>query len=146
MEKVIDEATNLKDIGTTERYTTDVYRNFEKVFGKGSQTYNSIKKALLDPFDKAKGNMADDVIRLTDDLKKTIVDGYGIKPKSKESKLVMRFGEGRIDYDGLVNQVGKEKADKIVRANQWFREKYDTLLDEINVNRINMNKPVIDIS
>ena len=127
MEKVFDATKDLKDVGTTSRYTTDVYRNFETVFDKKSDVFKVVKKNVLDPFDQAKGKMADDVIRYTDDLKKTIVDDLGIKPKSKESKLVMRYGEQRITYDELAKEVGKDKADKIVKADEWFRAQYNQL-------------------
>lgn len=130
---VIVQAPKYKDLGTFEPYTTDVYRNFKKVFG---QDYDTVKKSLLDPFDNAKKLRVEDEIRLTDDLKKTIVDDLGISKNTKEAELTMVYGEGRIDYDGLVKEVGEAKATKIVQADKWFRNQYDTLLDEINVARI----------
>ena len=129
-----------KDLGSTERWTTDVYRNFEKTFGND---FPRIKKEVLDPFDAAKKARVEEEIVLSDALQKDIVKDLGIKPKSRESALVMRYGEKRITAEELVKEVGKEKADKIIKADDWFREKYETLIDDINATRFEMGKEPI---
>jgi hypothetical protein len=39
------------------------------------------------------------------------------------------------DYNDLVNEVGAERAADIVQAENWFRQKYDELLDQVNAVR-----------
>lgn len=131
--KVIDNASTYKDVGPTERWTTDVFRQVKKVFGNDASV---IKKSILDPFDAAKGTMADDMKRYSDDLYENVVKKLDIKKGSKESALVMKLGEGKITDVELVTQVGKDKAEKIIKANEWFKDRYDTLLKEINDSRV----------
>ncbi|KDE48179.1 hypothetical protein DI43_05805 [Geobacillus sp. CAMR12739] len=45
------DVTKLKDITNLEKGTSDVYRNFRKVFG---QHYDQVKKTILHPLDEAK--------------------------------------------------------------------------------------------
>jgi hypothetical protein len=128
-----------KDLNVTSRWTTDVYRNFESVFGKDS----TAKKLILDPFDKAKGFRVDEEIKLLDDLQSDIVKDLGIGKGTKESSLVQKYGEGNIDYDGLVKEVGEIKAENIVKADEWFRGRYDKLIDDINNSRTAIGKDPI---
>lgn len=131
--RVIDNASTYKDVGPTERWTTDVFRQVKKVFGNDASV---IKKSILDPFDAAKGTMADDMKRYSDDLYDNVVKKLGIKKGSKESALVMKLGEGKTTDAELVTQVGKDKAENIIKANEWFKDRYDTLLKEINDSRV----------
>ena len=140
MEEVIVRSPNYKDVGVAERWNTDVYRQFEKVFG---DDIDVVRREVLDPFDAAKKARVEDEIKLTDDLKKTVVDGLGIKKGSKESALVQRFGEGRITREELIKTVGLDRANKIIEADNWFRQQYDTLIDEINAPRLAQNKEPI---
>lgn len=39
------------------------------------------------------------------------------------------------DYNDLVNEVGAERAADIVQGENWFRQKYDELLDQVNTVR-----------
>lgn len=39
------------------------------------------------------------------------------------------------DYDDLVREVGAERATDLVQAEKWFRQKYDELIDQVNVVR-----------
>lgn len=123
--------TKLKDLSGFRLNFTDVYRNFEDVFGK---QYGEIKKKLLDPFDAAKKTNVEFQEKLLTELKKKIVDELGIKKGSKESALVQMYGEKRISLDELKRRApGKWK--NIVEADKWFREKYDQLLDQVNAVR-----------
>lgn len=129
---------NFNDIAGHTIYTRDLTRNFEKFFGR---LYPKIKKAVLDPFDASKAARVDDVVKVGDDLEENIVKKYGIRRGSKESAAIQRYGDTdlpapeRLDYDGLVKEFGKEKADNIVAADKWFRGEYDRLIDELNVVR-----------
>ncbi|MDD4690018.1 MAG: hypothetical protein PHE51_09770, partial [Eubacteriales bacterium] len=129
IQEVIEKAPMKKDISGFQAYTTDVYRNFENVFG---DDYAAVKKEILDPFDNAKKAKTVEDRKLMTGLKQNIVDKLGINKKSKESALVQQFGEKRISYESLVDKVGKAKADKIVAADKWFRSEYDRLIDEVN--------------
>lgn len=118
----------LRDISGWEGYSTDVYRNFRKVFGKG---YDKIKKTILDPFDKAKEANVDMQKYWTDKLKKEVVDKLGIKKGSEKSKLVQRYGEGNMSLEEL-KKLRPDDWKDIVEADKWFRKAYDQLLDEVN--------------
>jgi hypothetical protein len=130
--EAIEKATGKQDISGFQAYTTDVYRNFEKVFG---EDFPAVKREILDKFDEAKKTKAIEDRQLMTDLKKNVVDKLGIGKKTPESALVQQFGEKRISYESLVDKVGKAKADKIVEADKWFRSEYDRLIDEVNAAR-----------
>jgi hypothetical protein len=130
--EAVEKAPGKKDISGFQAYTTDVYRNFEKVFG---DDYAAVKKDILDPFDNAKKAKTLEDRKLMSDLKTNIVDKFNIQKGSKESALVQQFGEKRLSYESLVDKVGKQKADNIVAADKWFRQQYDRLIDEVNEAR-----------
>lgn len=135
-----------KDISGFSGAARDLYRNFEAFFGKN---FPEVKKKILDPFDASKGAMVDEVVKLGDEIESGIVKKYGFNRGSKESKAIMDYGERAIakyervpgiDFenttrDGLVRTFGKEKADKIIEAENWFRKEYDRLIDEANTVR-----------
>jgi hypothetical protein len=122
------DATKLKDLTNINLNTGDVYRNLKKVFGN---QYDTIKRTVLDPFDDAKGRYVKEQKDITDKLYNDVVKKLGIKKGSKESALVQKYGEGQIDLDQLKKESpGKWK--DIVKANEWFRREYDTLLDRVN--------------
>lgn len=127
-----------KDITGFSGGWRDVYRNFEAFFGKN---YAEIKKAVLDPFDEAKGRFVDTNKKMADDLESNITKKFGFSRGSKESAAIQRYGDTdldaglRMNRDDLVKEFGKEKADKIVEADAWFRDQYDNLIDELNVVR-----------
>lgn len=139
-DNVIVQAPNLKDVGSHRRWTTDIYRQFREVFG---DQYETIKKAILDPFDAAKKARVEDEIALTDALKKDIVDKFNIQRRSPKSAAIQQFGEGRITEEELVNQFGREGANDIIEADKWFRSQYDKLIEEINAPRIAQGKEPI---
>jgi len=121
----------VKDISGLDASFRSVYKNFEKAFGN---RIADVKRRILDPFDASKGNMIREQEVLASDLKKTIVDGLGIKKGSKESALVQQYGEGRVTRDQLEVLAGKKTQD-IINADSWFRSQYDRLLGEVNAVR-----------
>lgn len=127
-----------KDISGFSGQARDIYRNFEKFFGK---KYEDVKKAVLDPFDDAKGRFVDENKALADSLDGEVVKKFGIRRGSEESAAIQRYGdtdlpEGeRMSYKDLSEKFGKEKADNIVAADKYFREQYDRLIDELNAVR-----------
>jgi hypothetical protein len=119
----------LRDIAGFTAGGRDVFRNFKAAYGK---RFGQAKEMLLDPFDRSKGRFVDSINKIEADLDTNIVKKYGINRGSKESAAIQQFGEKAVDYNSLVKQFGKAKADNIVEANNWFRSQYDRLLDEVN--------------
>lgn len=131
------DTTDLKDIGVGTVSTRDFFRNFEKVYG---DRIGEARAILLDPFDNAKNTMIRNLQSTLDELKTNVVDGLGIAPKSKESAMVQIYGEANDAeraglYQEMVKDFGQQKADNIVQADTWFRDKYNQLLDEVNAVR-----------
>ncbi|HUV85242.1 MAG TPA: hypothetical protein VMV86_05985, partial [Methanosarcinales archaeon] len=130
--EAVTKAPAKKDISGFQAYTTDVYRNFQQVFG---DDFPAVKKDILDPFDNAKKAKTVEDRVLMGNLKKNIVDKFNIQKGSKDSALVQQFGEKRLSLESLIAKVGKAKADNIVEADKWFRSEYDRLIDDVNKAR-----------
>jgi hypothetical protein len=133
------DTSGLKDISGTQAGFRDVFRNFEQVFGK--EGYPEISHTLLLPFVEANGARVEMQTRWLDRLNADVVKGMGIKKGSKESAAVQEFGEGYIDKNGekqkltrddLVHRFGEKKADNIIKADAWFRQAYNELIDSVN--------------
>lgn len=118
-----------KDITGFKGQVTDVYRLFKKFFG---DKYELAKEKILDPFDEAKGKFIDTQKFEGDELEREIVQKLGIKKGSRESAAVMDFGEKTLTREDLAAQFRPETVDRIVKAEAWFRKKYDDLLFNIN--------------
>ncbi len=129
--KAID-PSKVQDIGRLSAQFADLWRNTESVFGKNSPVGDTI----LRPLENAKSRFIEDQNAMAGSLKRTIVDGLGIKKGSKMSAAVQEFGEGKKSYGDLVEIFGKEKAEKVVRADKWFRGAYDQVLAEVNEQRM----------
>lgn len=125
-----EKAKDLKDISGIEKNWKDMWRNTYNVFGAD---YPIVKKSTLDPLADSKGAF----VKMLEDKSNEMYDyvrmNLGIKMDSKEDFAIKNFGEGKRDYDSLVKEFGKEKADNIVKADTYFRTKYDQLIDEVNV-------------
>jgi len=122
----------LKDISGFSSGFRDIYRNFRVVFGKN---FEGAKRVILDPFDKAKGEFVDMQKRWLGELEKNVVKKFGINKRSQESAAIQNFGEGKISQLDLIQQFGEKKANQIIEANNWFRQTYDILLNEVNAVR-----------
>lgn len=131
---------DLKDISGFKSYTRDVYRNFKEVYGKN---YENIKRTLLDPFDKSKGDLTRAYKNWSDRISNEVEKGLQIKKGSKESAAVQLYGEGKMTEPELVSQFGAKKTEQIKKADQWFRKEYDKLLGEVNatMKRVYPNNP-----
>lgn len=121
------------DISPLQAGTRDLYRNFETVFGGkyNDPTFQKVKSELLDPFDASKGAFIEEQQQKLAELEKNIVKGLGIKKGSKESAAVQLFGEGKMTLEQLKEQFPK-KWENIVKANEWFRNMYDSMIEETN--------------
>ncbi len=121
----------MRDISSFQGGMRDVFRNFKQVFGKN---FGVAKQIVLDPFDKAKGQFIDDQQLWLGKLDKDIVKNLGIKRGSKLSELTQRFGEKQIDQKTLQRLAPKDWQ-KVIKADQWFRQAYDQILNEVNATR-----------
>jgi len=122
---LVGDTKEFKDISNLEKGWKDVYRNTERVFGK---SYNRIKKAVLDPFDEAKGNFADEITEKIDTLE-NVTKNLKINNK-KDRRLIQLFGEKQIKLTELKSKTGNWK--NVIKADKWFRNQYETLLVEVN--------------
>lgn len=119
---------NLKDISSFAGGGRDIYRNFKVVFGN---KYGEAKRLLLDPFDKSKSiDRINFENKWINNLKKNVID-KGIKKGSKLSELTQLYGEGQIDKVELYKRAGND-TQKVIAADNFFRNAYDDLLNEVN--------------
>ncbi|WP_409276380.1 hypothetical protein V1499_23115 (plasmid) [Neobacillus sp. SCS-31] len=123
--------SKLKDINGIQGYMSDIYRNTRDVFG---DKFQEIKNALLDPFDHAKKEYVELQETWLNRLNDEIVKGLGISKGSKLSKLVQDYGEKTISLDQL-KQAAPKDWQKVVKADEWFRKAYESLIDEVNASR-----------
>jgi len=124
-----NKATFYKDIPIIKMQGRDIFRNSEQVFGKD---YPIIKEEILDPFDKSKGEYINFLNKSADELKKEVVDNLGIKKGSKESAYVQKYGEKIVSKEELVKKFGEKKAENIIKADAFFRSKYNEYIDKAN--------------
>jgi len=130
----------LKDISPVQAGLRDVYRNFKQVYGK---RYGDVKRLVLDPFDKSKGDFVKYMEGWDAKLNKEVVQGLGIKKGSKESAAVQHYGEGTLTEETLLKQYGNLDLNKIKKADAWFRSAYDQLLGEVNKVRTSIGYDAI---
>jgi hypothetical protein len=154
-ESVKSVAQNIKDKSGMTLNLKDVYRNFRDAFGRA---FPLVKERYLDPFDASKKAYVDTVKQYTDGIYEKVVKGLGIKKGSKESAAVQWYGE-RQRMSGMTDaidpQTGKkitvpkmvqytledlqkefpDSWQKIVQADNIFRNAYDELIDAINRTR-----------
>jgi len=132
----------LTDISSFTGETRDFFRNVETVFKNKIEYARSM---IIDPFDDAKGKYVDYQQELADEMKTEIVEKLKIKPGSKESAAIMDYGERNLkdefaparplSENDLVLEFGRDRANDIIAADKWFRDRYDTLIDQINAER-----------
>jgi len=141
--RVGDEVYNLKDIGdltNIKNYGSTVAtqrRNIERAFKDNPTTGKRVNELVVD-FQQEQAtkmivrqkNLQDGMKQLTDEL--GISFGVGRHNAKKVSAAIQDFGEKKRNYDSLVKEFGQQKADTIVKADNWFRSQYDQLLNEAN--------------
>lgn len=126
-----DVADSAYELGKWDTATSDLWRNAKKIFG---DNYGTFKGKYLDPFVSSKNDYVDMQRKYADELKTEIVDKFKISKGSKDSALVQQYGEGQITIQEL-KEKSPSKWKDIVKAEQWFRQKYDGLLDQVNSAR-----------
>lgn len=122
---IVKNIDNYSDIGNAKAQFRDVYRNTEQIFKKD---FPIIDETILTPFDQSKGAYID---MFVDELKQ-FKENVPFKVKSQESKFLQRYGEGKTTFQELIEKFGKDKAEQIVQADTWMRNKYDELLSRVN--------------
>ena len=134
-----EDLSAVKDRSGLRYFTTDAYRNFRDFFGKHFEKY---KKAYLDPLDASKGDYIRERNSYLKGLQENVIN-RGIKKKSTESELMMRYGEGKNLPEGdplryTLDDLKKDmpyKWEDIVKADEWMRKTFDELRDKINAVR-----------
>lgn len=137
MEETGLENYNLDDINKISKakmnFTTPI-RVIEKVFNK--ETANKINENFFKPI---KHNEAERIRRLNQE--RNDIKELDVKPGSAEDAAIQKFGEGEyIDESGLtipytlenLKQDFPESWQKLQKATNVIRNKYDTYLEEIN--------------
>ena len=130
------------DINAIDMSRTDPIRLNEKIFG-----YKIGQKINDATINKTKHNEAER-IRFLNQERDSIKD-LGIKPRSKESAAVQKYGEKQYitnhdelmpygDYELLQEFPDVETQRKIKKAAEIIRNKYDSYIDQINNTLVNM--------
>jgi len=98
-------------------------RNFEDIMGADAPR---MKKKFLDPITTNETKR----VQFLKMERKAIKD-LGIKPRSKESELLQKWGEGQINFYEM-KAAAPDSWKKISHANKVLRQKYDSYLESIN--------------
>ncbi|MCA9313555.1 hypothetical protein KDA08_04570, partial [Candidatus Saccharibacteria bacterium] len=120
-----------KDKGALGLNRETLERNLDRVAGSDAP---KVKKFLVDASRNNESNRADFLKDVRGRIRKDVVEGLGIRAKSKESDLVQKYGEGIINDKQLADMAGN-KADSVKKAADYFRKEYDSLLDQWNKQR-----------
>ena len=125
-----------KDIASVDMSRTDPIRLNEKVFG-----YKVGQKINDATINKTKHNESKKIRWLNNERKD--IESLGIKPRSKESEAVQKYGEKQYvtknnevipygDYELAIDFPDVKVQEKIKKAAKVIRNKYDTYIDNIN--------------
>lgn len=138
---------NIKDISQLQVGTTDLYRIVDRL-------PKPMKEQITSSLDNAKKANIDQQEQLTSDLYQKIVKDLGIIKGSKESALIQDFGEKtlvkkylkkrgidprKLSEEELNNinlqqlkKLHPDKWERIVKADAYFRQSYDALIEQVN--------------
>ena len=125
-----------KDIASVDMSRTDPIRLNEKVFG-----YKVGQKINDATVNKTKHNESEKIRWLNNERKD--IESLGIKPRSKESEAVQKYGEKQYvtknnevipygDYELAIDFPDVKVQEKIKNAAKVIRNKYDNYIDNIN--------------
>lgn len=125
-----------KDIASVDMSRTDPIRLNEKVFG-----YKVGQKINDATINKTKHNESEKIRWLNNERKD--IESLGIKPRSKESEAVQKYGEKQYvtknnevipygDYELAIDFPDVKVQEKIKNAAKVIRNKYDNYIDNIN--------------
>lgn len=136
---VTNEPPTYRDISGFQAETQDVARNFKDFYGRDIELEQG---SILDRMNEAKGKNVDYQQYWADKLQNQVVKRLGIRKGSILSKLVQQYGEGEISLEQL-KSLRPNGWEKVVEADQWFRDAYNTILDDVNsvIAEIYPNQP-----
>lgn len=126
------EELNFTDVKDVKGTSLTIWQSGEKVWG---DQWPVVKSKIFDPLDDAKGRITVEEAKWTKELSENVTKGLGIARGSKMSAAVQDLGEGLKTYDQVVKELGKEKADKVLKAHEWFHAQYKSMLRDINLGR-----------
>ncbi len=121
--------TQWKDKSALTLSRETLERNLDSVAGKDAPKLQEFLTSPIRENETARIKYLNNVRSEAKDVVKTL----GIKVGSKEDALIQRFGEGNITLEELKKLT--PKWENVERASQYFRAKYDELLDSINAAR-----------
>lgn len=124
--------SDVNDYGST---LATMRRNVERAFGK--ETGEKLSRFLVDHQQAQTTKLIERQVQYKQGLKQLADDlginfGVGGRKARQVSAAIQDFGEGKLSRAGLYEKYGKDYGQKIVDADKWFRQQYDTLLDEMN--------------
>lgn len=109
--------------------TLEPVRAIPKMLGDVADT---ARKAIFEPLETAKGDAA---VFKQDWLKK-VADFVPFKAGSKESAAIQQLGEGIKTADDVLREFGEQTGKKIIESNEFFRNTYDEILNQVNTRRV----------
>lgn len=118
-----------------QKLVLEPQRYFQKVLG---DSYPAFKQQVFDKLSQAKGDMAD-----WKTAANQRVESLGIKAGSQDSALIQKVGEGKLNQEQLIAQVGEQRAKKINNAINVFRQIYNETRDFANARRTAAGLPEI---
>lgn len=129
------ELGDLSDVNDYGSSLATMRRNIERSFGK--ETGDKLSKFVVDHQQKQATKLIRRQLELkqgTDALAKELGISFGIgrRRAKKVSASIQDYGEGNITRQDLVSQYGENMANKIIKADKWFKNQYNQLLDEMN--------------
>lgn len=124
------EAINVGKTSWWNEKTLEPKRFFKKVLPENLQKVAD--DTIFAPLNKLRGQAADMKNAYISQLQKL---GKEFKTGSEYSKFTQMFGEGKVTPEQLVAKFGDEGAAKIESADKFFRNAYNTLLENVNKNR-----------
>jgi hypothetical protein len=129
----IDPGLNItawKDRPEFSLYRETFERNLESVAGKDA---GKVKQLVTEPIRENETSRISFLNDIRKEIRKTVVEDFGIKAGSKEDKLIQRFGEGTITKEELKRAT--KKWNEVEQSADLFRKKYDELLNKVNTER-----------
>jgi hypothetical protein len=130
--KELGDLSDVNDYGST---LATMRRNVERGFGE--KTGKKVNEFLVDHQQAQATKMIERHLSFKQGMQSMANDlgisfGVGRGKAKKVSAAIQDFGEGARDKASLVDEFGKDQAQKIVQADGWFKNQYNTLLDEMN--------------
>lgn len=116
-----------KDKGALSLGRETLERNIERYAGADAP---KLKQFVTEPIKVNETARASWLTKTRHEVR-DVAQSLGIKAGSKEDALIQRFGEKNISLEDLQREAPK-KWQQIAEGAQYFRQKYDDLLDQVN--------------